>query len=506
MSGSIGIIEDLPGISPYPRYRQRKQEEVEFQTKIPYVIEKEDIPQDPQEFYEDFGYLEHQRTGEVVKHLTDYQYDIWKCPAKSVLVAKSQKTGITTSELLHDFQEMITIGRGKDMLMVAQTAKIAQDHLYTLKRMLIDSDKYRKYLITKSKELYFAEEKTKIGTVFLKNADNPFRPMRIMALPFRKESIWSWKQIIREHVSDPAVATVVDDESVYSALTSRLTNTDGRMMIEGPPVGPYGFFYRLHEQYKDNANARFQVFNVTVYDAREEGLVTQDQIDQYRQQLGPKFPITYEASFVEGVGNVFDPKLIDHAVKLGEHFADLPVNPYAVHLGGCDPGFGKITPAYVGEIHKFYNSILKRDSWVLRIVEFKQWDDKATPRQVALGLHDMYKKVGTNLWWFLDGSDRGFVNECKGVFGESHNWDEKKGINRDENRIIPINFRGNHTQMLFKVYNLLAKGKLAIERKYMRLILSMRTAVADKFDLDKDRTLNDDDLDDLRLLCSSVKP
>ena len=36
------------------------------------------IPLDPQEFYNDFGYLLHPKTGEFVTELTDYQYKIWK--------------------------------------------------------------------------------------------------------------------------------------------------------------------------------------------------------------------------------------------------------------------------------------------------------------------------------------------------------------------------------------------------------------------------------------------
>ncbi len=36
------------------------------------------IPLDPQEFYKDFGYLLHPKTGEFVQELTPYQYKIWK--------------------------------------------------------------------------------------------------------------------------------------------------------------------------------------------------------------------------------------------------------------------------------------------------------------------------------------------------------------------------------------------------------------------------------------------
>ena len=127
-------------IIPYPL----SNNESEFSTRVPYVIEQENIPKDPHEFYQDFGFLTHSRTGEIIKRLTDYQYEIWKCPAKTVLVDKSQKSGLTTSELIHDFQECLINGKGKDLLIVGQTAKHAEEHLYTLKRLIIESEKYRK--------------------------------------------------------------------------------------------------------------------------------------------------------------------------------------------------------------------------------------------------------------------------------------------------------------------------------------------------------------------------
>lgn len=119
-------------VNPSLQARKAKEllEEEQFKTRLPYTIEKEYTPKDAHEFYTDFGPLVHPRTGETVKRLTDYQYNIWNCPAKTVLVDKSQKTGIATSQLIHDFQELILNGRGKDLLIVGQTEKAAIEHLY----------------------------------------------------------------------------------------------------------------------------------------------------------------------------------------------------------------------------------------------------------------------------------------------------------------------------------------------------------------------------------------
>jgi len=141
-------------------------------------------------------------------------------------------------------------------------------------------------------------------------------------------------------MSDPAAAQVVDDAQIYAALMSRLTNTDGRMLIEGPPRGPTGRFYELYEQFKDNKTPEFKVFLVTIYDALKAGLVTQEFIDKARIELGQLYPQTYEGSFVAGVGNVFTSEMIYRALELGERLKDIPISQFTLKICAIDPGFG----------------------------------------------------------------------------------------------------------------------------------------------------------------------
>ena len=114
-------------------------EEDNFSTSTPYHIDKEHIPEDPEEFYKDFGYIEHPRTREPIKQLTPYQYKIWNSKAKTTIVVKPQKTGVTTSCLLQDFQTAITKGKGRDILIIAQTLGHAIEHIHTLKYLIVNS-------------------------------------------------------------------------------------------------------------------------------------------------------------------------------------------------------------------------------------------------------------------------------------------------------------------------------------------------------------------------------
>jgi hypothetical protein len=71
--------------------------------------------------------------------------------------------------------------------------------------------------------------------------------------------------------------------------------------------------------------------------------------------------------------------------------------------------------------------------------------------------------------------------------------------------VIPVSFAKEHKQMLEHTYQLLTKQKLAIPSKFDRLILSLKTAYANEWNLDKNVSVHHDDLDALRLLLKGVK-
>ena len=305
-------------------FLQAEREEEEFKTHLPYIIEKEDIPIDPREFYHDFGKLTHPETNEIVEDLTPYQYEIWSLSQKYhvVVVVKPQKSGVSTSALLQDFQDVILEGRGrgKDVLVSGQTEEAAYEHISTLKRMIATSDKYRKYLITESKELFFKEEKTKMGVIYIKNPDNPFRPSRIIAVPFQESSFWSWKSVYRNHMSDPAVTKIKQDARAYATAISRVANTDGYVLIESPPRGTHNGFFQIYEQYKDNKSPRGTVYTVQVEDAVKHGVITQVFLDEQKRILKHLYWSIYGSSFIEQSGNLFSQDSIVAAQKEAEQY------------------------------------------------------------------------------------------------------------------------------------------------------------------------------------------
>jgi hypothetical protein len=89
-----------------------------------------------------------------------------------------------------------------------------------------------------------------------------------------------------------------------------------------------------------NKNKDFQVFHVDIYNARDNGLVTQEFINEKKIELGPLFAQTFLGSFDVGVGNVFDPLDIDKSIELGNELDSIPISQYTLKVCALDPGFG----------------------------------------------------------------------------------------------------------------------------------------------------------------------
>ena len=88
----------------------------------------------------------------------------------------------------------------------------------------------------------------------------------------------------------------------------------------------------------------------------------------------------------------------------------------------------------------------------------------------------------------------------KVAFDESLSWD-KDSMNPDTMKVLPVNFSTEHKQMLAHLHMLINKEYLAIPKEYGKLIISLRTAYANEYSLDKEQTSYSDSLDALRLAC-----
>lgn len=218
--------------------------------------------------------------------------------------------------------------------------------------------------------------------------------------------------------------------------------------------------------------------------------------DIEKAKQSPSFEREYNLKYLGKIGNVFSNAMIEHATQLGEQFKGLPINQGASHFGGIDPGFSKTTPVYIGELDTEHQCV--------RIVYCHRYDN-AIPSELVKEVWELHKEY-LNLHWFVDASNRGFINELKFAFGESQNWTRPEEVSHRANHIIPVNFGSHNDEHLLEhLHSLLSAGYVAIPKEYDKLITSLQTAHATEWDLNKDDTVYDDDLDCLRLLLKEVK-
>ena len=92
----------------------------------------------------------------------------------------------------------------------------------------------------------------------------------------------------------------------------------------------------------------------------------------------------------------------------------------------------------------------------------------------------------------------------KVAFNESLNW-EKQNTSPNSMIVLPVNFSTEHKQMLAHLAMLVSKEYLCIPKEYDKLIISLRTAYANEYSLDKEQTSYSDSIDALRLACKMYK-
>ncbi|AFU58300.1 hypothetical protein Ngar_c13620 [Candidatus Nitrososphaera gargensis Ga9.2] len=302
-----------------------------------YVMLDDQVPLDPEQFYNSFGHLQHPRTKKPVKELAPYQIKVWKAmlEQRRVLVVKTHKCGLSTSQLMADFQLAVLPSshplstRGYDTLLVSQTKDIAKELLRTLRRMILHSKKYSKYLIDRPTEIeefgsghisyqkIMRDEQTKTSVIYIRNPEDETRPSRIIALGADNPgSIESWPNIHHIHISD-ITATIGDYSDSLNVAITRLANTGGTMVIESIPDFAGSTLHQLYEKYQARQSRLaigqdFATFEITADEAVAAGVMTPEHLASERERLGPLFPRYYGAKFLSSGNAWYDESLIQY--------------------------------------------------------------------------------------------------------------------------------------------------------------------------------------------------
>ena len=180
-----------------------------------------------------------------------------------------------------------------------------------------------------------------------------------------------------------------------------------------------------------------------------------------------------------------------------ENSTKIPTNDYTLHSVGVDVGFGSSSTAVV--LTEFLKE--ERKMRVLYAEEFEH----ANPQDIVDLCFNLYRKHW-NTWFCVDGANRAAVNLMKVAFSESLRWENsKQGPNPEAHKVLPVNFATEHKQMLAHLHMLVNKEYLTIPKEFDKLIISLRTAYAKEYSLDKEQSSYSDSIDALRLACKMSK-
>jgi hypothetical protein len=231
------------------------------------------------------------------------------------------------------------------------------------------------------------------------------------------------------------------------------------------------------------------------YEVGLNKIYTPEDIEEAKRS--PSFEREYNLKYLGRVGNVFSPTMLDNAIRLGELYKNIIPNQYTLHACGVDPGFGSSSTAIVLTEHLKEQDCIR----VIYAEEFNRPDMEAIA-DICFNIHRKF--MNTRFW--VDGSNAGFVTTLKRKFGESFRPDiDYSKISAEGQHVIPVHFATEHKQMLTHLHLFVDKGWLAIPKEYDKLLLSMRTAIATDYSLDKDETSYNDSLDALRLALKGYK-
>jgi hypothetical protein len=279
-------------------------------------------------------------------------------------------------------------------------------------------------------------------------------------------------------------------EELEPAITAYEEKSKGKTIMVSTPNAPGGLFERIERDPNSKYKKLFLGYELglgKIYDPEYIAL----------KKLEPEFEREYNLKYLGKIGNVFNSLEIDKAIELGEVYKSIPTNDYTLHSVGVDFGFGSSSTAVV------LTEFLKEEHKI-RVIYAEEFEH-ANPQDIVDLCFNLYRKHW-NTWFFVDGSNRAAVNLMKVAFNESLKWESsKQGPNPETMKVLPINFSTEHKQMLSHLAMLVSKEYLAIPEKFDKLIISLRTAYANEYSLDKEQTSYSDSIDALRLACKMYK-
>jgi hypothetical protein len=230
-------------------------------------------------------------------------------------------------------------------------------------------------------------------------------------------------------------------------------------------------------------------------------IYSEEQIATAR--LSPEFGREFELQYLGLVGNVFSQLSIENCQKI--QYNPENINPNAKKSWGIDVGFGNSKTAIV---------ITQYVDGKIQVIHAEEYD-RPNFQYIIDIVWQLKHKCGYISNIYVDAAAPSVWEALKREFGERYDYQYVKDQMAEcrkynthiENRmqIIPVSFAEQGAKMLQHTKWLLdstdedGSSLIAIDKRFDKLLISLRTAVANEFKLDKQESVHNDLLDSLRL-------
>jgi hypothetical protein len=290
-----------------------------------------------------------------------------------------------------------------------------------------------------------------------------------------------------------------EQEEVRHVAERYIAKSDPFIVMVSTPNRPDGLFAQIEKESFESCIYK-KLFLDYTYGLGK--IYTQEEIEKARRS--PSFPREYELQYQGLIGNVFSSQSTDNCQNI-EYNPSLTIPNCKVSIG-IDPSFGSSKFGIV--VTRFVNERIE----VIDAEEYERPDFNDMTNRVW-EIKQEHKVDDNNLTIYVDAANPEIWQSLKRMLNEPHSKQyvfEKLAYYKKNNinpagpggmRVIPVPFNINGAAMLQHTKSLLEDkdNLVAIDKRFDKLLTSLRTAVANEYKLVKEETSYHDILDAFRL-------
>jgi hypothetical protein len=263
-----------------------------------------------------------------------------------------------------------------------------------------------------------------------------------------------------------------------------IAKSDPYIVMVSTPNASDGLFEQIEKEPEETCLYRRMFLDYTYGIGK---IYTADEIEKAKQS--PSFEREYNLKYLGKIGNVFHTKDIEAAIEKGAMYdpESIAANPFASDFGramGIDPAYGSSSFGIV------ITQLVNNQVQVLYADEFQR-PHLNDMLNVSMGLVNKYQVQKI----YIDAANPSFIRSLKLAVGDREDYENQIAYYKkmkwnwhNHMNVIPVGFNVEHKEMLGHAKMILEKGLVAINPAFVKLVTSLRTAVAEENSLDKEAT------------------